>query len=249
MRSEEQICQLDAPSRLRIHYLCEKRLCLSTRMKLKAIHFLFLYHVRLLKLRKKKKKRIQCFKICFLDSSCCVSLCLQLRTQRGGGNEESKRYLNQLVVINVTRIEMTWKHITKALRRFNPSLFSFLFFFPSTETALGPIWFGFSMNYHGLDPVSADKAPKCPSCILILPMNIQQLALISPLFSHLYWYLTVICPCSHQNQIFVPVILSGQTQLAKSKNSLPKCLLEIQIHETFILVITILSKCTSPNKF
>ena len=52
---------------------------------------------------------------------------------------------------------------------------SFLFFSP-TETALGPIWFGFSMNYSGLDPVSADKAPKCPSCILILPMNIQQLA-------------------------------------------------------------------------
>lgn len=46
------------------------------------------------------------------------------------------------------------------------------------------------MNYHGLDPVSADKAPKCPTCILILPMNIQQLPLISPLFSHLYWYLT-----------------------------------------------------------
>ncbi|CAK6976269.1 Hypothetical predicted protein, partial [Scomber scombrus] len=28
------------------------------------------------------------------------------------------------------------------------------------KTALGLIWFGFSMNYHGLDPVSADKAPK-----------------------------------------------------------------------------------------
>lgn len=69
----------------------------------------------------------------------------------------------------------------------------FLFvFFSSAETALGPIWFGFSMNYHGLDPVSADKAPKCPSCTLILPMNIQQLALVSPLFSHLYWYLTVL---------------------------------------------------------
>ena len=94
---------------------------------------------------------------------------------------------------------MTWRQIAKALGRFNPSLFSlcfvffsffFSFLFPSTGTALGPIWFGFSMNYHGLDPVSADKAPKCPSCILILPMNIQQLALISPLFSHLYWYLT-----------------------------------------------------------
>lgn len=48
------------------------------------------------------------------------------------------------------------------------------------------------MNYYGLDPVSADKAPKCPSCILILPMNIQQLALLSLLFSHLYWYLTVL---------------------------------------------------------
>lgn len=61
---------------------------------------------------------------------------------------------------------MTWKKITKALRRFNSSLFSFCFpfffplFFPFTETALGPIWFGFSMNYHGLDPVSTDKAPK-----------------------------------------------------------------------------------------
>ena len=48
------------------------------------------------------------------------------------------------------------------------------------------------MNYHGLDPVSAVKAPKCPSCILILPMNIQQLALVSPLLPHLYWYLTVL---------------------------------------------------------
>lgn len=95
-------------------------------------------------------------------------------------------------------IEMTWKQITKALRRFNRLYFLsfFLFFssllFSATETALGPIWFGFSMNYHGLDPVSAVKAPKCPSCILILPMNIQQLALVSPLFSHLYWYLTVL---------------------------------------------------------
>lgn len=95
-------------------------------------------------------------------------------------------------------IEMTWKQITKAPRRFNRLYFLsfFLFFssllFSATETALGPIWFGFSMNYHGLDPVSAVKAPKCPSCILILPMNIQQLALVSPLFSHLYWYLTVL---------------------------------------------------------
>lgn len=32
--------------------------------------------------------------------------------------------------------------------------------FSTTETELGPIWFGFSMNYHGLDPVSAVKAPK-----------------------------------------------------------------------------------------
>lgn len=88
---------------------------------------------------------------------------------------------------------MTWKQITKALGRFNPRLFSLCFFsLSSTKTALGLIWFGFSMNYHGLDPVSADKAPKCPSCILILPMNIQQLALISLLFSHLYWYLTVL---------------------------------------------------------
>lgn len=88
---------------------------------------------------------------------------------------------------------MTWKQITKALGRFNSSLFSFsVFFFPATERVLGLIWLGFSMNYHGLDPVSGDKAPKCPTCILILPMNIQQLALISPLFSHLYWYLTVL---------------------------------------------------------
>lgn len=72
------------------------------------------------------------------------------------------------------------------------SIFFFCFFFPATERALGLIWLGFSMNYHGLDPVSGDKAPKCPTCILILPMNIQQLALISPLFSHLYWYLTVL---------------------------------------------------------
>lgn len=70
-------------------------------------------------------------------------------------------------------------------------LFSFFFFFSTTERALGQIWFGFSMNYHGLDPVSAVKAPKCPSCTNILPMNIQHLVLISPLFSHLYWYLTV----------------------------------------------------------
>lgn len=81
----------------------------------------------------------------------------------------------------------------KSTREIQPkSIFFFVFSFSSTETALGPIWFGFSMNYHGLDPVSVDKAPKCPSCILILPMNIQQLALISPLFSHLYWYLTVL---------------------------------------------------------
>lgn len=32
--------------------------------------------------------------------------------------------------------------------------------FSTMETELGPIWFGFSMNYHGLDPVSAVKAPK-----------------------------------------------------------------------------------------
>lgn len=90
-------------------------------------------------------------------------------------------------------IETTWKQITKALKRFNRTLFSFCcFFLSSTEPALGPIWFGFSMNYHGLDPVSAVKAPKCPSCILILPMNIQQFALVSSLFSHLYWYLTVL---------------------------------------------------------
>lgn len=69
--------------------------------------------------------------------------------------------------------------------------FSFSFFCP-TERAMGPIWFGFSMNYHGSDPVSAVKAPKCPSCILILPMNIQQLSLISPLFPRLCWYLTVL---------------------------------------------------------
>lgn len=57
---------------------------------------------------------------------------------------------------------------------------------------MGPIWFGFSMNYHSSDPVSAVKAPKCPCCILILPMNIQQLALISPLFPRLCCYLTVL---------------------------------------------------------
>lgn len=99
---------------------------------------------------------------------------------------------------------MTWKRITEALKRLDYSLLSFpfllfcyfiflsLFFSHPTETAMGPIWFGFSMNYHGSDPVSAVKAPKCPSCLLILPMNIQQLALVSPLFPRLCWYLTVL---------------------------------------------------------
>lgn len=96
---------------------------------------------------------------------------------------------------------MTWKRITEALKRLDYSLLSFCFvilcflflFSPHpTETAMGPIWLGFSVNYHGSDPVSAVKAPKCPSCILILPMNIQQLALISPLFPGLCWYLTVL---------------------------------------------------------
>lgn len=78
---------------------------------------------------------------------------------------------------------MTQKRIIEALKRLDYSLLSFCFviffpfpFFHPTETAMGPIWFGFSMNYHGSDPVSAVKAPKCPSGILILPMNIQQLS-------------------------------------------------------------------------
>lgn len=66
---------------------------------------------------------------------------------------------------------MTRKRIPKAHGRFN-SLFSFFRFFTisplvarsllfsTMETELGPIWFGFSMNYHDLDPVSAVKAPK-----------------------------------------------------------------------------------------
>lgn len=57
------------------------------------------------------------------------------------------------------------------------------------------------MNYHGLDPVSAVKATKCPSGILILPMNIQQLALISPLFPHLNWYLTVLAIMCWQREV------------------------------------------------
>lgn len=42
----------------------------------------------------------------------------------------------------------------------NSIFFLFFLSLSFTETALGPIWFGFSMNYHGLDPVSAVKAPK-----------------------------------------------------------------------------------------
>lgn len=66
---------------------------------------------------------------------------------------------------------MTRKWITEALKRLDYGLLSspfllfcnFIFHFPffhPTEKAMGPIWFGFSMNYHGSDPVSAVKAPK-----------------------------------------------------------------------------------------
>lgn len=116
--------------------------------------------------------------------------------------ERERSHLLSLVVINVkednddtetdhrstpeTRLQSTFLLFCYFIFHF-----SFPFFHP-TETAMGPIWFGFRMNYHGSDPVSAVKAPKCPSCILILPMNIQQLALISPLFPRLCWYLTVL---------------------------------------------------------
>lgn len=115
-------------------------------------------------------------------------------------SERERSHLLPLVVINVKednddtetdhrRTQETRLQSTFLL--FCYFIFPFPFFHP-TETAMGPIWFGFSMNYHGSDPVSAVKAPKCPSCILILPMNIQQLALISPLFPRLCWYLTVL---------------------------------------------------------
>lgn len=60
----------------------------------------------------------------------------------------------------------------ESTREIQQSLFSLLFFpsfflfprrsllFSATETVPGPIWFGFSMNYRGLDPVSTVKAPK-----------------------------------------------------------------------------------------
>lgn len=112
--------------------------------------------------------------------------------RRSVGNEENERCLNYLPAINKTGIEMVWKHNLKSTREILRKSIFFGVFLPSKETALGPIWFGFNMNYHGLDPVSADKASKCPSCILILTMNIQQLAPISPLFSHLYECLTVL---------------------------------------------------------
>lgn len=73
----------------------------------------------------------------------------------------------------------------------NVTLVYLLLDFSLTQTAPGLIWFWFSMNYHSLDPVSADKAWKCPSCIFILPMNIQHLALFLHLFSHPHCYLTV----------------------------------------------------------
>lgn len=77
--------------------------------------------------------------------------------------------------------------------------FCYIFLFPFP--AMGPIWFGFSMNYHGSDPVSAVKAPKCPSCILILPMNIQQLALVSPFFPRLCRYLAVLATMHRKEDV------------------------------------------------
>lgn len=88
---------------------------------------------------------------------------------------------------------MTRKRMTVALKRPHYTVFSFsfvIYFFPfSLFPAKGLIWFGFSTIYHGSDPVSAVKAPKCPSCILILPMNIQQAAPVAPFFPGLCRYL------------------------------------------------------------
>lgn len=117
----QQICQIDAPSRLHIHYLWEKRLCLSTRMMLKAVHFFSSLHMA--PLTKTRKHPVLSLFSWFLLLS--LSLSLQLLTWQSGGNEENTRYLNQLVVINETGIEMTWKQITKALGRFDPSLLLF----------------------------------------------------------------------------------------------------------------------------
>lgn len=79
--------------------------------------------------------------------------------------------------------------------------FCYFFFFLFPFPAKGLIWFGFSMIYHGSDPVSAVKAPKCPSCILILPMNIQQLALISPFFPRLCRYLAALATMRREEDV------------------------------------------------
>lgn len=139
-------------------------------------------------------------------------------------------------------MKMTRKWTTKVLSRFYIQIF-----FSSIEIVLRPFGFGFCMNYHDLDPVSADKNhPKCPNCILILlPMNIQQLALISPLFSHLYWYLTMcVIMCQREkwqkevaliyDAIWPSVTRSKRHEGASSPSSIRTWLKFIKVKTTLI---------------
>lgn len=180
MRSE----QIHAPPRLCLHYLWKKHLCLSTRMNLKAVHFFPPL------LTEKRLRRV--FLDLFSWFPFALFLRLQLKTRHSGGRAKEISQLACCDKWKGDRDDMETDH--KSTQEIQHKTIFFLFFssLSSSETALGLIWFGFSVNYYSLDPVSVDKAPKCPSCILILPMNIQQLALISLLFSHLYWYLTVL---------------------------------------------------------
>lgn len=196
MRSEQQICQMGAPQG-RIFTVCERSVCAFQQGWIsKLLTFLSLPHMSPFAVEEREKKRKHAVfffpKFVFLIPSALFA-----SSSRRGAAEEMRRMraISQPAWCdkwNADRDGMETDH--KSTPEIpTKSIFSlFFFFFTSTETALGPIWFGFSMNYYGLDPVSADKAPKCPGCILILPMNIQQPALISLLFSHLYWDLTVL---------------------------------------------------------